>query len=185
MALLLAPGVPTAWADQAADAVAEPPPLSVAGPIPSPPPAVITFADGWTLAVSGSNETQVPVAPEITADQAVGTRDVIVGGSFTGSLRKSGRSAPASGTLEVGYQIDCPSPPGMMAGMIGALKPHVVTVPVTKKEFTGADPQVEVAGFRLQLDGCGTALIRSYAMLTRSAQGSGSVAAYYGVVNVV
>jgi hypothetical protein len=110
LALLVAPSAPLVWADPAADDVAEPPAPSAGGPVASSPPAVSTFPDGWPLAVAASNESQVPMAPIVTPNQEVGTRDVIVGGTFTGSLRKSGGTVPVSGTLEVGYQIDCPSP---------------------------------------------------------------------------
>lgn len=63
-----------------------------------------------------------------------------------------------------------------------ALKPGIINVvPVTKKEFKGAEPWVQVTGFRIKIDGCvGESFIRSYAFLTRSTNISDAILAYYG-----
>jgi hypothetical protein len=68
-----------------------------------------------------------------------------------------------------------------------ALKPGIINViPVTKKEFAGADPWVQVTGFRIKIDGCvGESFIRSYAFLTRSTDVSDAILGYYGVTKKV
>ena len=78
-------------------------------------------------------------------------------------------SAPVSGSIAVG------------------LKPGIVNiVPVTKKEFEGADPWVMITGFHIKIDGCvGQSFIRSYAILTRSTDESDAILAYYGVTKVI
>ena len=47
------------------------------------------------------------------------------------------------------------------------LKPGIINiVPVSKKEFKGADPWVSISGFHIKIDGCvGESFIRSYAVL--------------------
>ena len=50
-----APAVPVADAG--------PPPGGPNGPVPSAPPGVLKTPDGWTLTVSGSDESMEPVAP--------------------------------------------------------------------------------------------------------------------------
>jgi MspA len=68
-----------------------------------------------------------------------------------------------------------------------ALKPGIINVvPVTKKDFKGADPWVMVTGFRIKIDGCvGESFIRSYAFLTRSTDVSDAILGYYGVTKKV
>jgi hypothetical protein len=68
-----------------------------------------------------------------------------------------------------------------------ALKPGIINViPVSKKEFTGADPWVMITGFRVKIDGCvGESFIRSYAFLTRSTDVSDAILGYYGVTKKV
>jgi MspA len=77
--------------------------------------------------------------------------------------------APISGTLAV------------------ALKPGIINViPVTKKDFEGAEPWVQITGFRIKIDGCvGESFIRSYAFLTRSTKVSDAIIGYYGVTKKV
>jgi hypothetical protein len=77
--------------------------------------------------------------------------------------------APISGTLAV------------------ALKPGIInTVPVSKKEFEGAEPWIQITGFRIKIDGCvGESFIRSYAFLTRSTKVSDAILGYYGVTKKV
>ena len=72
-------------------------------------------------------------------------------------------------------------------GIAVALKPGVVNVvPVTEKQFRGANPWVLVSNFRVKIDGCvGQSFIRSYAFLTRSTDESDAVLAYYGETKVV
>lgn len=165
-------GAPSAYADPVG--------APTEGSVPSSPPASTTFADGVTLSLAASDETQVPI-PALTPDQI--SRDVIVGGIFTGSIRNAGF---ASGTLEVGYQVGCDSPNGMLFGIIDQLKRGETSVAVTKQEFTGRSPKVEIEGYRLHIDRCaGPAFIRSYAILTRAAAQTSSVVYYYGFTKPV
>jgi hypothetical protein len=125
----------------------------------------------------------VPVPP-LTAEQT--SHDVIVGGIFSGSVRKPGSWATPSGTLEVGYQVGCDHPNGMMFFMIDQFKHGQNDVSISQQKFTGADPKVEISGYRLHIDRCpGEAFIRSYAILTREGDQSGSVVYYYGVPKIV
>ena len=73
------------------------------------------------------------------------------------------------------------------SGVAVGLKPGIVNiVPVSKKEFTGADPWVSVSGFHVKIDGCvGESFIRSYAVLTHSTDQSDSIQAYYGTTKKV
>lgn len=75
----------------------------------------------------------------------------------------------------------------MTSGVAVGLKPGIVNiVPVSKKEFTGADPWVSVSGFHVKIDGCvGESFIRSYAVLTHSTEQSESIRAYYGTTRKV
>lgn len=95
----------------------------------------------------------------------------------------------------IGTDIISPFPDGLVPGLGGnigggitvGLKPGLVNViPVTKKEYTGADPWVMVSNFRVKIDGCvGESFIRSYAFLTRSTEMSDAVLAWYGVTKKV
>ncbi|MGE2727320.1 MspA family porin [Mycolicibacterium pulveris] len=87
----------------------------------------------------------------------------------------------AAGPLELGV---LPSVGGNIGGGITVgLKPGLINVvPVTKKEFSGAEPWVMVSDFRVKIDGCvGESFIRSYAFLTRSTDVSEAIVAWYGV----
>jgi hypothetical protein len=153
-----------------------PPPPPAVVPVPSAPPATGQSADGWTLVVSANGETRTPAPPP---DPAVPSRDFIVGGLFNGTLRGPNQaSTPTpSGHIEVGYQVHC-VPSGLLAA---AAKPALVTVPVIKEEFTGANPSAAITAFRVQVDCLGPATIRSYAILTRVTNATDAVVAYYGV----
>ena len=95
-------------------AAAEPPPPPIdpaaAGPPPdngivaSNPPAVVTTPDGWTLTVSATNESELPIAPLTTA---ASSREYLVGGTFSGTVTGGGSTTLSGGTLEAGYQIGC------------------------------------------------------------------------------
>jgi hypothetical protein len=166
-----------AWADPAnADRVmdgAPPPTADVA--IPSSPPATAQSTDGWTLTLSANSETQTP-APAL--DPAVPSRDFIVGGLFNGTLRgpNHAKTPTPSGTIEVGYQIQC-----VGGGLLAAMKPSIINVKVLKEDFKEADPSAAVTAFRVQVDCARDAFIRSYAILIRSTDGSDAAIAYYGV----
>ncbi|ODQ93287.1 MspA protein [Mycolicibacterium holsaticum] len=87
----------------------------------------------------------------------------------------------AAGPVELGV---LPGLGGNLGGGITVgLKPGLINVvPVTKKEFTGAEPWVMVSDFRVKIDGCvGESFIRSYAFLTRSTEVSEAIVAWYGV----
>jgi hypothetical protein len=117
--------------------------------------------------------------------------------------RDTGASVTPSGTsepLEVGYQIACggdiSSTLGIVlqgsigllpaAGVAVNLKPGLVNiVPVTKKEFKGADPWVMISGFSLKIGGCiGSSFIRSYATLTKATDASDVIVSYYGTTRI-
>ncbi len=68
-----------------------------------------------------------------------------------------------------------------------ALKPGIINViPVSKKQFKGAEPWIQITGFRVKIDGCvGESFIRSYAFLTRSTDVSDAIIGYYGVTKKV
>jgi hypothetical protein len=175
-------GAATHGATPASADPASPDPLTDVSPapavvgVPSSPPATGRSADGWTLTLSADSESMTPAAP---LDPALATRDFIVGGLFNATLRgPNPRTTPTpAGSFEVGYQIQC-VPSGMLAA---ALKPAVTQVQVLKQDYKGADPSATVTAFRVQVDCLGPALIRSYAILTRSTNGSDTVVAYYGV----
>ncbi|MDO3636209.1 MspA family porin, partial [Mycolicibacterium arseniciresistens] len=95
----------------------------------------------------------------------------------------------------IGTDLISPIPDGIVPGLGGnlgggvtvGLKPGIINiVPVTKKEFTGADPWVMISNFRVKIDGCvGESFIRSYAFLTRSTDQSDAVLAWYGTTKKV
>lgn len=68
-----------------------------------------------------------------------------------------------------------------------SLKPGIVnTIPVTKKQFTGASPRVSIRDFRVRIDGCvGESFIRSYSILIRSTDERETILAWYGVSKAV
>jgi hypothetical protein len=109
-------GLAPAWADPADGAMGAPP--VPPGPVfvPSSPPATAKSTDGWTLTLSASGESQTPSSPQ--------ARDFIVGGLFNGTLRgpRQATTPTPSGTIEVGYQIEC------FGAMMAASKPNVVNV---------------------------------------------------------
>ena len=111
------------------------------------------------------------------------------GVSLTGTMGLN----PSIGVI--GTDVISPLPEGILPG-VGAnvgggvtvgLKPGLVNVvPVTKKEFEGAEPWVMVSSFRVKIDGCvGESFIRSYAFLTRSTAMSDAVLAWYGVTKKI
>ena len=188
--------------------------------VESSPPATTKSPDGWTLTVSGKDETQRIIQPLTTA---ISTREYEVGGVFNASMTGPGEEEPPEGTLEVGYEIGCgidmsTSNGVVMSGSLGltpglgvaglgtsvltgiptaltpisgslavALKPGIINiVPVSKKQFKGAEPWVQITGFRVKIDGCvGESFIRSYAFLTRSTDVSDAILGYYGVTKKV
>lgn len=73
-------------------------------------------------------------------------------------------------------------------GTLGVnLKPGIInTVPVTKKAYKGAAPEVEVRNFRVRIDGCvGESFIRSYATLANSAAEIEDIVSWFGLTKAV
>ena len=205
---------PLAFAEPATEP-APPAPVSELpnGPVPSAAPGVLNTPDGWTMTISGSEESMEAVAPLTTA---LSSREYLVDSTFTGTIKGSGGSKLAGGTLEAGYQIGCGivggpveltggvglTPTIAIPGLGGAnqiggtllngqikigLKPGTVNiVPVDKKSFKGTETRVTITGFRVKVDGCvGQSFIRSYATLTSSTENTDDVITYMGVTKAV
>jgi hypothetical protein len=164
---------------------------------------------GWTLTVSGANETQLPVAPLTTA---LSSREYLIAGTFTGTVTGGGKTKLAGGSLEAGEQIGCgiisdetevnpganitPSIsaiglPAVTAGLSLQgkvyLKPGTVTtVAIDKKSFKGTTTRITITGVRVKTDQCaGQSFIRSYATLTSSTDNTDDVITYLGVTKAV
>jgi MspA protein len=201
------PTLPVADAGPPPDADAAPPPDN--GFVASAEPGVLRTPEGWTLTVSGKDETQLPVPPLTTA---LSSREYLVGGTFTGSVTGQGTSTLTGGTLEAGYQIGCGINSGNVKPFFGIgitptlsatrglsvaipitgrveveLAPGtVILVPADKKTFKGRDVGIKITSFHVKVDGCvGQSFLRSYATLTSSAADTDTVVAYYGVTKVV
>jgi MspA len=192
-----------------------PPPPAPEGLVESSAPATVTSPDGWTLTVSAKDETQVVSKPLTTAlssrEYIVGGT---FNGSMSGPEESEPPHGTLEVGYQIGCGIDMSTSQGVtMSGSIGftpsiglvedtilpdvlspiggaiavGLKPGLVNiVPVSKKEFTGADPWVQITGFRIKIDGCvGESFIRSYAFLTRSTDVSDAILGYYGVTKKV
>ncbi|QCH24233.1 MspA family porin [Mycobacteroides salmoniphilum] len=204
---LAEPGDDPAPVQPVADA--PPPPPVDTGAMPSAEPGTLPTPDGWILAVAAKDESLLPVAPLTTA---LSSREYIVGGTFIGGVKGSGKTKLAGGTLEAGYQIGCgitggpvelmggvslqPSismagVPSASAGIVGqikvGLKPGTVTiVPVNKKAFEGTTTRTTITGFRIKIDGCvGQSFIRSYATFTSSTENTDDVVTYMGITKAV
>ena len=72
-------------------------------------------------------------------------------------------------------------------GITVGLKPGIInTVPVTKKEYKGAEPWVSISNFHVKIDGCvGESFIRSYATLTHSTEQGEAILSWFGVTKAV
>jgi MspA len=180
--LALADPPPPAPVVPAADSA--PPPGGPNGPVPSGPPGVLRTPDGWTLTVTGVNESMEPVAP-LTG--ALSSREYLVDGTFTGSVTGGGSTKLGGGTLEAGYQIGCgiladdiesistaQITPGLALPILGTTSPFPLTlganvaeqikidlkpgtvniVSVDKKSFKGTSPRIQVTGLRVKFDAC-------------------------------
>jgi hypothetical protein len=212
--LALADPPPDPAIQPAADA-APPPPGGPAGPVPSAPPGVLKTPDGYTLTVSGSNESMEPVAALTGVPTS---REYLVDGTFTGSVTGGGGPKLAGGSLEAGYQIGCGISQDDIESIISAgitpavgipitngsifpitltpslsyqmkidLKPGTVNiVPIDKKTFKGTSPRITITGLRVKFDQCaGSSFIRSYATLTSSTDNTDDVITYIGVTKMV
>jgi hypothetical protein len=206
------PDVEPVAADAPPPEAAPPPPE---GFVESSPPATTTSPDEWTLTLSAKEESQLVVAPLTTAlssreYEVGGTFEGILTGPDEGEAPEgtlevgyeigcgidmstsNGVTLAGSAGLTPGFGITAVGPvPTVLTPVSGgitvALKPGLVnTVPVTKKEFEGADPWVMISKFRIKIDGCvGESFIRSYAFLTRSTPVSDAIVAWYGVTKKV
>ncbi|MCV7366485.1 MspA family porin [Mycolicibacterium duvalii] len=190
------------------------PVAGVAGPpdgaVLSGPPGTVVTPDGWELTVAGRGESQVAVSPLTTA---LSSREYLVAGTFTGSVKGSGSTELSGGTLEVGYQIGCGISLNVVKlnGSVGFSQSlnavglldqtrfpvtaqievfpqpgEVITVQLTQKSFSGTDPRVTVKDAHIKIDGCiGQSFLRSYAVLTSSTDTADDIVAYYGVAKAV
>jgi hypothetical protein len=116
--------------------------------------------------------------------------------STSGGVLIGGAVVGAAGA-DIAAPFLIPGAPPLVAvlgGGVGAtgqiavnLKPGIInTVPVTKKSYKGAAPAVEIAGFRVKIDGCvGESFIRSYAVLANSSGQNEDIIAWYGVTKAV
>lgn len=207
--LAAAEPAPADPAVQPAGDAAPPPPE---GAVPPGPAGVLDTPDGWHLEVTGSNETQLPVAPLTTA---ISSREYLVGGTFTGKITGSGKTSLTGGNMEAGEQIGCgiisdeteivpgaSLTPGIALPIPGSgptlgtgislqgkvyLKPGTVTaVAIDKKSFKGTTTRISLNGVRIKTDQCaGQSFIRSYATLTSSTDNTDDVVTYLGVTKTV
>jgi hypothetical protein len=202
--------------DPAVQPVADPgpPPPSVdTGAMPSAAPGVLVTPDGWTVTVTGTNESELPVAPLTTA---LSSREYLVGGTFTGKVTGGGKTKLTGGSLEAGVQIGCgiisdeeeinpgvSFTPGIGIPFTGAnsptfgtgislqgkvyLKPGTVNiVPLDKKSFKGTSSRVTITDVRVKFDTCaGQSFIRTYATLTSSTDNTDDIVTYLGVTKAV
>lgn len=84
--------------------------------------------------------------------------------------------------------IFLPAIGGNVGGAITVgLKPGLINVvPVTKKEYKGAEPWVSISNFHVKIDGCvGQSFIRSYATLTKSNDLGEAILSWYGVTKTI
>ena len=75
-----------------------------------------------------------------------------------------------------------------ITGLVGVnLKPGFVnTVLVTKKNFKGPAPEIELSNLRVKIDGCvGESFIRSYATLSRATAEVEDIVSWFGVTKAV
>ncbi len=189
-------------------ATAGPPPDT--GVVASGPPGVATLPDGRTLTVAAKDETQLPVAPLTTS---LSSRDWLVGGTFTGAVTGSvkGGTLEMGYQIGCGVAMDKVRLLGLVGVNVGntaidfngldifdtvaapisgqiRVEPRpgtVETVSVYKKDFKGTAPRVTVKDIHIKVDNCvGASSLRSYAVLTSTADGSSDIVAYYGVAKV-
>ncbi|MBI3228382.1 MAG: MspA family porin [Mycolicibacterium cosmeticum] len=186
-------------------------PLPDEGRVPSGPPGVLVTPDGWRLEVTGTNETQLPVAPLTTA---ISSREYLIAGTFTGKVSGGGKTKLTGGSFEAGEQIGCgiisdeveinpgaSFSPGIkipftndasagfgvsLQGKIYLKPGTVTTVAIDKKKFKGKETRITITGVRIKTDQCaGQSFIRSYATLTSSTDNTDDIITYLGVTKAV
>lgn len=215
VAIPFAVSSPLAFAEPPVDPAGNPGPPPDTGVVASAPPGVVTTPDGWTLTVTASNETQLPIAPLTTA---VSSREYLVGGTFTGTVTGEGSTTLSGGNMESGYQIGCGielgqvrligqagiglgglsfpaggpvSAPALSFPVSGTIEIHakpgtVQQVAVNKKSYKAAPVRVTIKDTHIKVDGCvGQSFLRSYATLTSSTTDTDDIVAYYGVTKSV
>jgi hypothetical protein len=215
VAIPFAVSSPLALAEPPVDPAGNPGPPPDTGVVASAPPGVVTTPDGWTLTVTASNETQLPIAPLTTA---VSSREYLVGGTFTGTVTGEGSTTLSGGNMESGYQIGCgielgqvrligqagiglgglsfPASgpvfaPSLSFPVSGTIEIHakpgtVQQVAVNKKSYKAAPVRVTIKDTHIKVDGCvGQSFLRSYATLTSSTTDTDDIVAYYGVTKSV
>jgi hypothetical protein len=198
-------------APPAVDVVAaDPGPPPDTGVVASGPPGIAELVDGRILTVAARDETQLPVPPLTTS---LSSRDWLVGGTFTGSSTGAvyGGTLEVGYQIGCGVEMDRVRLIGGIGGGLSntaidlggvdlfdtvavpisgqiRVEPRpgtVKSVPVYRKEFTGTSPRVTVKDIHIKVDGCvGASSLRSYAVLTSSANGNTDIVAYYGVTKV-
>ncbi len=142
----------------------------------------------FTASMSGPGEDERPegtleVGYQIGCGIDMSTSNGVVMSGSLGLTPGLGLAGLGSGT-----PVGIPTLLTPISGSLAvALKPGIINVvPVTKKQFKGADPWVQITGFRVKIDGCvGESFIRSYAFLTRSTDVSDAILGYYGVTKKV
>jgi hypothetical protein len=142
--------------------------------------------------MSGPDDSGQPPAGTLEAGYQIGCG---IDMSTSNGVTLAGTAGLSPSISLLGTDIASPLPEGVLpalganigGGVTVGLKPGIINVvPVTKKDFTGAEPWVMISHFRVKIDGCvGESFIRSYAFLTRSTDMSEAVLAWYGVTKKV
>ncbi|BBY59879.1 hypothetical protein MSAR_30150 [Mycolicibacterium sarraceniae] len=71
-------------------------------------------------------------------------------------------------------------------GITVGLKPGIINIPVTKKEYKGDRPWLSISNFHVKIDGCvGESFIRSYATLSKSTDEGDAILSWYGVTKKI
>ncbi len=191
------------------------PPPGLAAPIASAQPGNLTTPDGWVLNVEARSESLQPVtsltnSPWSREYRVDGRFEGTVTGSgttqLTGGTLEAGYQigcgilqdtigSNTSGTILGGVSIPFVSGsilPFVFGGQVGTeveidlLPGEVNIVPVGKKEFEGTTANVNITGFRIQVDGCaGQSFIRSYATFTSSTDDTEDIVTYLGVTRAI
>jgi hypothetical protein len=180
------------------------------GAVASEPPGIAKTLDGRTLTVAAKDETLLPIPPLTTS---LGARDWLAGGTFTGTTTGSvaGGTLEVGYQIGCGVEMDKYKLNGGLTGILGNTnfgqagvilppsisvqaqgqfevepRPGTITnVTVDKKDFKGTSARVTVRDIHIKVDNCvGASTLRSYAVLTSSAENDDDVVAYYGVAKV-
>jgi hypothetical protein len=113
---------------------------------------------------------------------------VFLGGNAQGALGADLVFVPPIPPIFAGGVFGVAGGGAAVNGTLGVnLKPGIINnLPVTKKAYKGAAPEVEVSNFRVRIDGCvGESFIRSYATLANSAAEVEDIVSWFGVTKAV